>query len=203
MRNYSFSLKIKFWLVCLHTLCGTHALKISIEVPASQTKCYGEELAHQELLHVELTSADKISGIIWDPTQQIFSEKSKTSIQKALTTTTDGPHWVCIKNTDEFKSISVVVHIRWGAQAKDYTKVALKEHLDETTVLLQKAQDDMKAYHSNLIYMRQREERMRSTNESTATRLIGFCVFNVILMIGVGGWQMAYFKRFFRSKKIM
>ena len=90
--------------------------------------------------------------IIWDPTQQIFSEKGKTSIQKALTTTTvrwcmiiisrhnklsihqniihhqwrsslisvvyfrsslravqDGPHWVCIKNTDNAKSISVVV----------------------------------------------------------------------------------------------
>lgn len=33
------------------------------QVAALQSKCYGEELAHQELLHVELSSPDKFNGV--------------------------------------------------------------------------------------------------------------------------------------------
>merc|ERR1719203_1588884 len=90
-----------------------------------------------------------------------------------------------------------------GAEAKDYSQVAKKEHLDNTQVTLRTVQDLLKDYHERLLYMRSREERMRATNDSTATRVILLCIFNVLLMITVGGWQMMYFKNFFRSKKII
>ena len=117
-----------------------------------------------------------------------------------------------------------------GPEAKDYSQIAKKEHLEDSKVTLRKVADSLNNYHSNVLYIRAREERMRKTNDSTASRasqlqfcgwfwaqVIFFCLFNVVLMllgdlrgdvfmacrIGVGGWQMLYFKRFFRSKKII
>merc|ERR1712157_586796 len=110
---------------------------------------------------------------------------------------------MCIKNEDPSAHAEVKMKVLAGPQAKDYSKIAKKEHLEESQVALRRIQESLQNYHSNVLYIRAREERMRQTNDSTAFRIIGFCLFNVLLMISVGGWQMLYFKRFFRAKKIL
>lgn len=172
-------------------------------VEPKKKKCYGEELAKNEMLVADFTSDKPISVLVQDPHTQIFSDEGKTKIKTAFTTIEGGPHWMCVTNEDETEHASVKMHLAAGAAAKDYSQVAKKEHLEPIQVSLRKVEESLRNYHSNVMYMREREESMRQTNDSTAIRVIGFCLFNVVLMIGVGGWQMLYFKQFFRSKKII
>ena len=143
-----------------------------------------------------------MSVTVMGPHATIFSDHDREKVKTAFTTSEAGPHWMCVQN-DADSITEVAMSVLVGPQAKDYSNIAKKEHLEDTQISLRKVSETLRSYHSNVLYIRGREERMRQTNDSTAIRVIGFCLFNVVLMIGVGGWQMMYFKRFFRSKKII
>eukprot|EP00451_Oxyrrhis_marina_P035091 CAMPEP_0204368888 /NCGR_PEP_ID=MMETSP0469-20131031/44544_1 /ASSEMBLY_ACC=CAM_ASM_000384 /TAXON_ID=2969 /ORGANISM="Oxyrrhis marina" /LENGTH=192 /DNA_ID=CAMNT_0051358519 /DNA_START=15 /DNA_END=593 /DNA_ORIENTATION=- len=187
---------------CLVALAS--AVEFSVHVNAGGTKCFGEELAKHELLVAEFSTATiPITVEIQDPQTVIFTEHEKTQVKTAFTTNQAGPHVMCIVNSDKRQKALVKVNVAFGPQAKDYSQIAKKEHLEPTQIALRRIEENLKNYHSNVLYMREREERMRSTNDSIAFRVIGYCLFNVVLMIAVGGWQMFHFKQFFRSKKVI
>lgn len=192
------------WTVQLALLVQVASIKVSIQLPAREKKCFGEQAAKLELLVVELSASEgsKVGVTVLSPHATIFSEHDRQQVKTAFTTQDAGPHWICIQN-DEATDAEVLLTVLLGPEAKDYSQIAKKEHLEESRVILRRVADRLGHYHSNLLYIRAREERMRRTNNSTATRVIFFCLFNVVLMIGVGGYQMLYFKRFFRSKKII
>lgn len=192
------------WTVQLALLVQVASIKVSIQLPAREKKCFGEQAAKLELLVVELSASEgsKVGVTVLSPHATIFSEHDRQQVKTAFTTQDAGPHWICIQN-DEATDAEVLLTVLLGPEAKDYSQIAKKEHLEDSRVILRRVADRLGHYHSNLLYIRAREERMRRTNNSTATRVIFFCLFNVVLMIGVGGYQMLYFKRFFRSKKII
>eukprot|EP01066_Platyproteum_vivax_P009957 Platyproteum_vivax@DN4425_c0_g1_i1.p1 len=97
----------------------------------------------------------------------------------------------------------VNMDIASGTEARDYSLVAKKEHLEPVQVAMRKADDLLNQYHGTLLYMREREERMRATTDSTAFRVICFTVFNLLLMIGVAAAFVLSFKHFFRAKKLI
>lgn len=183
---------------------GALGIEVSVAVASKEKKCYGEQVAKMELLVVEFEVAEskKVSVSVVSPAATVFSDHDREKVKTAFTTTEAGPHWMCIQN-DNPDPVAVKMTVVAGAQAKDYSKIAKKEHLENTQVALRRIEESLQNYHNNVLYIRSREERMRATNDSTAFRVICFCLFNVVQMIAVGGWQMLYFKRFFRSKKII
>jgi hypothetical protein len=90
-----------------------------------------------------------------------------------------------------------------GVAAKDYSKIAKKEHLEPAQIAMRRIDDLLTEYRGNLFYQRRREERMRETVDSTSDRALAFCLFNGALIIAVGFVQAYYFRKFFRSKKII
>eukprot|EP00747_Dinoflagellata_sp_TGD_P165359 gnl/TRDRNA2_/TRDRNA2_186523_c0_seq1.p1 gnl/TRDRNA2_/TRDRNA2_186523_c0~~gnl/TRDRNA2_/TRDRNA2_186523_c0_seq1.p1 ORF type:complete len:199 (-),score=39.22 gnl/TRDRNA2_/TRDRNA2_186523_c0_seq1:133-729(-) len=192
-------------LACLWVcLAPVRGIEVTISLKGKEKKCYGEQAAKGELLVCEFVAVDKkkVSVNVMSPHSSIFSDHERERIKTAFTTSEAGPHWMCVTN-DEATAVEVKITVLAGPQAKDYSKIAKKEHLEDTQVALRRVEESLRNYHNNVLYIRAREERMRQTNDSTAFRVIGFCLFNVVLMICVGGWQMLYFKRFFRSKKII
>mmetsp|Transcript_42254 Transcript_42254/g.99224 ORF Transcript_42254/g.99224 Transcript_42254/m.99224 type:complete len:204 (-) Transcript_42254:38-649(-) len=194
--------------LCLLLLAGGGlAIEVRVSVPAGQKKCYGEQAAASELLVIDFEGPEgqPMEVTVMNQESTIWSDNTHSKAKTAFTTNEAGPHWMCIKNpsTEEKDSLAVKMKLLAGPAAKDYTKIAKKEHLEPTQIALKRVEENLRNYHNNVLYMRAREERMRKTNDSTAFRVIGFCLFNVMLMISVGGWQMFYFKRFFRSKKII
>ena len=93
--------------------------------------------------------------------------------------------------------------VKYGASAKDYSQVAKRDHLDASDEILARVADELKAYHSNLLYMRDREDSMRQTNEFMSTRIIAASVLSLLIVVIAGLSQVFYFKRFFKSKKII
>eukprot|EP00928_Gymnodinium_smaydae_P070521 TRINITY_DN54337_c0_g1_i1.p1 TRINITY_DN54337_c0_g1~~TRINITY_DN54337_c0_g1_i1.p1 ORF type:complete len:239 (-),score=56.47 TRINITY_DN54337_c0_g1_i1:156-791(-) len=191
-------------VVVLTALPRASAIEVVVTLAGNEQKCFGEQLAKQELLVAEFVAEEraKVSVKVQGPTSTIFTDHDRPRIKTAFTTTEAGAHWLCVGN-EQAEATDVSMSVLVGAQAKDYSKVAKKEHLEETRVALKRVEESLSNYHKNVLYSRAREERMRQTNDSTALRVISFCIFNVILMICVGGWQMLYFKRFFRAKKII
>ncbi|PJF16557.1 GOLD domain-containing protein [Paramicrosporidium saccamoebae] len=47
------------------------------------------------------------------------------------------------------------------------------------------------------------EEKLRDTNESTLDRLRGFAFLSVIVLVGLGVYQIFYLKQFFKTKKLI
>lgn len=47
------------------------------------------------------------------------------------------------------------------------------------------------------------EEEMRDTNESTLNRLHVFALLSVLVLVGLGKYQIFYLRRFFRTKKLI
>mmetsp|Transcript_20413 Transcript_20413/g.54660 ORF Transcript_20413/g.54660 Transcript_20413/m.54660 type:complete len:201 (-) Transcript_20413:200-802(-) len=180
------------------------SIEVFVVVAAGEKKCFGDQASKQELFVIEFESGESslVSVSVLSPTSTIFSDHGKAKIKTAFTATEAGPHWLCMQN-DNSGAAEVRLKILAGPQAKDYSRIAKKEHLEDTQVGLRRVEDSLRIYHDKMQYIRAREERMRKTNDSTARRVIGFCLFNVIVMISVGGWQMLYFKQFFRSKKII
>ncbi|OLP80963.1 Transmembrane emp24 domain-containing protein 10 [Symbiodinium microadriaticum] len=198
--HFGFGPRMKISTRCRHVLVWlllgcTEAIKVTVTLPAKEKKCFGEQAARMELLFVELSVADgsKVGVTVLSPHATIFSEHDRQQVKTAFTTQEAGPHWVCIQN-DAPSAAEVLLTVLLGPEAKDYSQVAKKEHLEESQIALRRVEESLRNYHSNVLYIRAREERMRQTNDSTASRVIFFCLFNVFLMIGVGGWQMLYFK---------
>ena len=50
--------------------------------------------------------------------------------------------------------------------------------------------------------MRQREEEMRDTNESTNSRIKWFSSATIIIVSILGGWQIMYLRSYFKAKNL-
>ena len=51
--------------------------------------------------------------------------------------------------------------------------------------------------------MKQREEEMRSTNESTNSKVLYFSVFSMGCLMSLAIWQVLYLRRYFKAKKLI
>ena len=199
----------------------TRATEVSFGVHPTEQKCFGEELARSELLVIKaemLRNSGKgmMNLIVYASSESnherrfdkskstaVFQERLKPQVNAAFTTTIAGPHWVCIENPDGKDKIEVNFSVKFGAHAKDYSQIAKKDHLEKSDVKLAEILDILKAYHSNMVFMGEREERVQEAHDSTASRVISFSTVNLIIVVLAGGLQLFYFKRFFKSKKII
>eukprot|EP00070_Physeter_catodon_P036341 XP_028343235.1 transmembrane emp24 domain-containing protein 10-like [Physeter catodon] len=132
----------------------------------------------------------------------IYKQQGKEHVRTAFTTTRAGTHSFCVQNTGA-ERIVVDVQMLWGPEARDYGQIAKAEHLDEVMLQLMRLQDRLKLYQANVLYMRQNEQKMREDSDTTASWLMTFCIINVVLLVLTALASAYYFKRFFRSKKII
>lgn len=93
--------------------------------------------------------------------------------------------------------------MKTGVEAKDYSEVAKREHLKPVEIELRKMEDAVAEIHAEMLSMRDREHKMRDTNEETNSRVLWFSLFSIIILIGMGMWQVYYLRNFFKSKKLI
>jgi hypothetical protein len=70
-------------------------------------------------------------------------------------------------------------------------------------VELRRLEDLSDSIVNDFQYMKQREEEMRSTNESTNSRVLYFSIFSMLCLVGLATWQVLYLRKFFKSKKLI
>uniref|UniRef100_A0A4W3HIM5 GOLD domain-containing protein n=1 Tax=Callorhinchus milii TaxID=7868 RepID=A0A4W3HIM5_CALMI len=81
--------------------------------------------------------------------------------------------------------------------------IAKAEKLKPLEVELRRLEDLSESIVNDFAYMKQREEEMRDTNESTSARVLYFSIFSMFCLVGLATWQVFYLRRFFKAKKLI
>jgi hypothetical protein len=97
----------------------------------------------------------------------------------------------------------VTIKIKHGVETKDYDALAKANKLKPLEVELSRLEDLSSAIVSDFAYMKQREEEMRDTNESTNNKVLYFSIFSMGCLMSLAIWQVLYLRRYFKAKKLI
>jgi p24 family protein delta-1 len=100
-------------------------------------------------------------------------------------------------------SRSVELDVDIGADAKDWSAIQATEKLKPVEAELRRIEELTGEIVKEMDYLRQREQKLRDTNESTNTRVKWFGIGTTWLLIGLWGWQIMYLRAYFRSKHLI
>ncbi|CCK68803.1 Erv25p KNAG_0B03610 [Huiozyma naganishii CBS 8797] len=114
---------------------------------------------------------------------------------------------VCLENVANVRgrslSRSIELDIESGSEARDWNLISANEKLQPVEVELRRIEELTDEIVDELSYLKHREERLRDTNESTNARVRNFSFLIIIVLAGLGVWQINYLRNFFRSKHII
>jgi len=88
-----------------------------------------------------------------------------------------------------------------GADAKDWTGIQAAEKLKPVETELRRIEELVGDIVNEMDYLRQREQKLRDTNESTNERVKWFAFGTMGMLVGLGGWQVVYLRAYFRFVK--
>lgn len=187
---------------------------VQFDVRRRTEKCLTDEVGEGSLvvIHYNVIGTAKgksdVSIMITDPLNKYLKQDSNIDTSSDDThkfsfhADVAGSYSVCFFNANE-KPVRVMLDFKHGVEAKDYAEVAKREHLMPVEKELRKMEDTVDEIHREMLYMREREAAMRSTNESTNSRVMWFSLASIVVLIGMGVWQVLYLKKFFKSKKLI
>jgi hypothetical protein len=90
-----------------------------------------------------------------------------------------------------------------GADAKDWSAIQATEKLKPVEAELRRIEELTGEVVREMEYLRQREQKLRDTNESTNTRVKWFGIGTTWLLVGLWAWQIMYLRAYFRSKHLI
>jgi len=97
----------------------------------------------------------------------------------------------------------VLLNLKHGVEAKSYEGLGDAAKLKPLEVELKRLEDLSESIVQDFAHMRQREEEMRDTNESTNSRVLYFSIFSMLCLLGLATWQVLYLRKYFKSKKLI
>jgi len=130
----------------------------------------------------------------------------------AVTTHADGDVGVCLRNylphdvqpnksQGKFRVVDLDIDI--GADAVDYNAIANQESLSGLETEMRKLEGVADEVVAELNYLKEREERFQTTNESTARRVQSFGWFILCCLVVLGIWQISHLRAFFKRKYLI
>jgi len=145
---------------------------------------------------------------IRDPEDKVILSKVYSSEGRfSFTSHHPGEHVICLYSNSSrwFAGGQLRVHldIQVGEHAIDYQNVAQKEKLSELQLRIRQLMDQVEQITKEQNYQRYREERFRSTSESTYSRVLWWSLGQTAILITMGIWQMRHLKSFFEAKKLV
>ncbi|KAI9900399.1 hypothetical protein N3K66_004661 [Trichothecium roseum] len=97
----------------------------------------------------------------------------------------------------------VELDIDIGADAKDWSAIQATEKLKPVEADLRRLEEMTAEVVKEMDYLRQREQKLRDTNESTNNRVKWFGIGTTWLLVGLWVWQIMYLRAYFRSKHLI
>ncbi|KAI5304236.1 vesicle coat component, partial [Ascosphaera pollenicola] len=90
-----------------------------------------------------------------------------------------------------------------GADARDWSAIQAHEKLKPVEAELRRVEAMVAELVQEMEYMRLREQKLRDTNESTNERVKWFAYGTMMMLVGLGAWQICYLRAYFRSKHLI
>lgn len=95
-------------------------------------------------------------------------------------------------------STHVELDIDIGADAKDWSAIQAGEKLKPTELELRRIEETIGEVVKEMDYLREREHKLRDTNESTNERVKWFAIGTMFMLMVLGAWQVVYLRAYFR-----
>uniref|UniRef100_A0A5S6R5K6 GOLD domain-containing protein n=1 Tax=Trichuris muris TaxID=70415 RepID=A0A5S6R5K6_TRIMR len=205
-------LQLRSFAVCSESLM-TCCLLVWLLMPARPV-CLKEEIHKNVVVTGEYKLSEapgmRSSVVVTDSKNHILFQREnflETDGKFAFTTDEMDVFEVCVSTHAQHgirgASREVSLDIRHGVDAKDYEQIAKAEHLMPLEMELKRMEDLSESLVQDFAYMRQREEDMRSTNETTYSRVLYLSILSVVCLLCLATWQVLYLRRFFKAKKLI
>ncbi|KAJ9673657.1 hypothetical protein PVL29_023299 [Vitis rotundifolia] len=196
---------------------ATPSQAIWLSLPSSGTKCVSEEI-HNNV--VVLLDYSLVLGGDDDPShpttisvrvsspygQNLYYQEKVTKGQSAFTTSETGAHVACFwldGNHQEGAGRTIDIDWKIGITAKDWDSVAKKEKIEGVELQLRRLEGIVNAIHENIIFLKEREAKMREVSETTNSRVAWFSLMSLGVCIVVAALQLWHLQHFFRKKKLI
>jgi len=205
-----FCVNATFLIVATLFVANVDSLRFALQ-PGGQ-KCLREEI-HKDVLvsgdyevyeqpgqTVDLHVVDSKGGFLW---KKDHAEKGR------FTFTTDEyeVYEICfaskVPHGQRGFPQEIYLSTKHGVEAKSYEGLDEAAKLKPLEVELKRLEDLSEAIVKDFAFMKQREEEMRDTNESTNSRVLYFSIFSMLCLLGLATWQVIYLRQFFKSKKLI
>ncbi|XP_050438396.1 transmembrane emp24 domain-containing protein bai-like [Adelges cooleyi] len=175
-------------------------------------KCLKEELRQHILVKGEYevvpVEGQHIDYIVRDSKAHILSQKEDIST---------GKFSFIVENYDMFEICfisrassnhrvvkqEIYLDVKTGVEAKNYEGIDEASKLKPLELDLKRLEDMSQDIVQDFENMKRRSEDMRTTNESTKSRLFYFSVFSMLCLITLATWQVFYLRRYFKAKKLI
>jgi len=197
-------------LFCLLFSSTVRSLMFHLE--PNTRKCLKEEI-HKDVLVTGEYDASEIPGqevdmMVTDTKGQHFVNREKTDKGKfAFTTDSYDVFEICfisrVPTNMRGGRHEIFLNTKHGVEAKNYEGLGDAAKLKPLEVELKRLEDLSESIVQDFAHMRQREEEMRDTNESTNSRVLYFSLFSMCCLLGLATWQVLYLRKFFKSKKLI
>lgn len=192
-------------------------------IKETERKCFIEEVPDETLVvgkyKVQIFNKDTNDYVptphgigmhveVKDPETKVLMSKLYSSEGRfTFTTHMPGEHVICLysNSTAWFGGGNLRVHldIEVGEHAVDYNELAGKEKLTELQLRVRQLLDQVEQISKEQNYQRYREERFRTTSESTNQRVFWWSIAQLSVLVLTGLWQMRHLKKFFEHKKLV
>ncbi|KAH8105792.1 emp24/gp25L/p24 family/GOLD-domain-containing protein [Phellopilus nigrolimitatus] len=214
---------VPFLVLALVLLLAQPAHAIKFSLPAYRyppAKCIWNSVHPNQLVIVTANvgpgANQRVDVEIVDSSAQKNQYLNKKGIngetRLAVTAHAEGEVGVCFRNYldhdvphEETPSRSRVIDldIDIGADAVDYNAIAAQESLSGLETEMRKLEGIVKEIVDEMDYLKKREERFSSTNESTNTRVQKFGTFTFFALVGLGVWQIFHLRSYFKRKYLI
>lgn len=220
MRSFNRVQPLVFIFVLLATLIN-QVVGLHFDIEASKNGdpfCVRDFVSEGQLVVVEAVSdgslgdGQELSIVVRDSTGNEYRKKENFAgeIRVAFTASQSTSFDVCFVNTlaGNVKSKGVVkrsieLDIESGSEARDWNKISASEKLKPIELDLRRIEELADEIVDELAYIKNREAKLRDTNESTNARVTNFSFLIIAVLFGIGAWQITYLKSFFKTKHII
>ncbi|CAF1046481.1 unnamed protein product [Rotaria sordida] len=190
---------------------------VSFHLPHNTRKCLKEEIHKDTMVTGEYDITD-LPGLsthleVKDTKgHTLYNKEGATKGKFAFTTEEFDIFEICFETklpygqqhlTERHTTKEVTIQIKHGIETKDYDALAKANKLKPLEVELSRLEDLSAAIVSDFAYMKQREEEMRDTNESTNNKVLYFSIFSMCCLMSLAIWQVLYLRRYFKAKKLI
>ncbi|KAG7170878.1 transmembrane emp24 domain-containing protein bai-like isoform X3 [Homarus americanus] len=200
------------WVMTILGVLVAAADGVMFHLQPNTQKCLREEI-HKDVLvsgeyEIQESPGQKVDIQVTDSKGHHLYVKEEAENGKFIFNTEDNDVYeVCfisrVPPTQRGIQQEITIKTKHGVEAKTYEALGEAAKLKPLEIELKRLEDLSESIVQDFSYMRQREEEMRDTNESTNSRVLYLSLFSLCCLIGLATWQVLYLRKFFKAKKLI
>ncbi|KAG5182641.1 emp24/gp25L/p24 family/GOLD-domain-containing protein [Tribonema minus] len=202
------------WALLLYA--ATYGVAVQLDLQPGDTRCLGEELNEESQARFAFKlvrrggapvddSAKAVTVVVSKPSgQSVYSRKLFDYEQKAFEHAGAAPglYHICFTSgCDTIQRVDLEVTQLFDQEA--FVRSIKAEALQPLELLLSRAEDAARAINAELDQSIQREAQLKRTSVNMEWHINAFATLSIVVLLGLSAWQMAFLRRFFRSKKLL